>query len=106
MTKLTVHSNVCDYIHKIHSEQKGKNVLINIDTSCKKVKNLSGIEVPKMEIFNIKDNFVMQKSQESGCCATCIVPSGIIHACWIESGFMAESMAKDARNICIEFDEE
>lgn len=106
MTELTVHSNICDYIHKVHGKEKGKNITINIDSSCEKVKNLSGMEVPRMETFDIRDNYVMKKAQEAGCCATCIVPSGVIHACRIESGFMAKSLVKDARNICITFDED
>ena len=103
MTDITVNSNICGFTHKIHGTKDGKNVTIKIETDCPKVKNISDLEVSMMQMFGIKDNYVIEKAQEGNCCATCIVPSGILHACNLELGLISQSLAKKVKDINIEF---
>ncbi len=103
MTDVEVNSRICGFAHKIHGEKNGKTINISIETDCAKVKKMAQLEVPMMEIFDIKENFVIGKAQEAKCCATCLVPSGVLHTCSLESGFISQTLAKDAKNISIDF---
>ncbi|MDK2891820.1 hypothetical protein [Methanohalophilus sp.] len=103
MTDLTVNSTICGFVHEIHGERKGDKIIINIDTPCEKIQQMSHLEVPMMEILDIKDNYVMEKAKEAKCSSNCLVPCGILNLCRIESGFLAKSLAKKAGSISIKF---
>ncbi len=61
------------------------------------------MEVPMMETMDIKDNYVMDMAKKARCTPGCIVPSGILHICRLETGMIAKSLAKKAGPISIEF---
>lgn len=103
MTDITVNSRICGFTHKIRGTKDGKKVKIKVETACPKVKNISELEVPMMELFGIKENAVIAKAQEGNCCATCLVPCAILHACNIELGLISETLAKDVGNLSIDF---
>ena len=42
----------------------GPNIVIDIVTPCEKIKKMSHMEIPMMEIMDIRDNYVMKKAQE------------------------------------------
>lgn len=105
MTKITVHSKICGYTHEVSGEFSGGKVIVDIDTPCEKIQKFSHMEIPKKELFGIRDNHVIKKAEEADCSATCIVPAAVLHACWLEAGFMAKSAAVSAEKICMEFDE-
>ena len=104
MTEVTVKSNVCGFTHKVCGKMEGDKIIVDIDTPCEKVKNMSHLEVPLMDLFDIKDNYVMQKAQEAKCSVTCIVPSAVLHVCCLEAGMMSKSLVEKVGNICIEFE--
>ncbi|KXS40291.1 MAG: hypothetical protein AWU58_1969 [Methanohalophilus sp. T328-1] len=106
MTEVTVNSRICGYKHKINAEKEGKKVKVDITSDCKKIQAMSKMEVPRMEIFDIRDNYITKKAQEAHTCPTCIVPSGAIHACHLESGFISKTLAKESGSVSIDFDEE
>lgn len=103
MVDIKVNSNICDHRHKIHGEKKGKEISVDIKTGCPKIESLSHLDVPMMKIFDIRDNYVTEKAHDAKVCATCVVPSGILHACHIEAGFISDTLAKKSKNISIEF---
>lgn len=41
MADVTVNSNICGFVHKIHGEKIGKNIVIDIETDCEKIKKMS-----------------------------------------------------------------
>jgi hypothetical protein len=104
MTELTVYSNVCNFTHKINGKLDGDTIIVDIDTPCEKIKKMSHMEVPMMDLFDIKDNYVMQKAQEAKCSATCLVPCAVLHVCCLEAGMMSKSLAKNAGDVRIEFE--
>ncbi len=104
MTDINVNSRICGFSHKVHGEMDGKNIQVSIDTECEKIKKISSMEVPKMEVFDIRDNYVTKRAQEAHCCPTCIVPSGVLHACHIEAGFISSTLAKKSGSISIDFE--
>lgn len=103
MTKITVHSRVCDHTHVISGERKGKMIHIDIDSSCENVRRLAHIEVPFREILHVKDNFVLERAQEAHCSGNCLVPCGILNVCWIEAGMLSSTLCKKAGSVEIEF---
>ncbi len=103
MTDITVNSTICDFIHEIHGELEEDKVVIDIVTPCEKVNQISHLEVPRMEVFDIKDNYVMDKAKEARICSTCLVPCAILHACKIESEFMSKSLVNKSGPLSIEF---
>ena len=106
MSKATVHSSICGFDHRIEGKRVGQNIVIDIVTPCEKIQKMSHMEIPSMQIFDIKDNYVMNKAQELNCSSNCIVPCGIIHICRIESGLLSESLCRQAGSVSISFNEE
>ncbi|WP_440952235.1 DUF6951 family protein [Methanococcoides sp. FTZ1] len=103
MTDVIVNSTICDFVHKIHGELKGDKIIIDIESPCEKIQQMSHLEVPMMEILDIKDNYVMEKAKEAKCSSNCLVPCGILNVCRIESGFLAKSLAQKAGSMSISF---
>ncbi len=104
-TKVKVNSSVCGFTHKITGELNGKNIIIDIESPCQKIKEMSHMEIPMMETMDIKDNFVMDKAKEVQCTPICLVPAGVLHVCRMESGMLSKSLAKKSERVSIEFDE-
>ncbi|WP_292487343.1 hypothetical protein [Methanohalobium sp.] len=103
MSEVTVNSTICGFVHNIKGEIKGDKILVEIDSDCKKIKQMSPMEVPMMDTFDIKENYVINKAQEAKCSATCLVPRGILHVCRLEAGFLAQSLVDKSGSISIDF---
>jgi len=106
MSRTTVHSTICGYEHKIEGKREGETIRIHIESPCEKIKKMSGMEIPRMEIFDIKENYVMNRAQELKCSSNCLVPCGILHVCRIEAGVLLESLCRNSGGVSITFDED
>ncbi|WP_407356455.1 DUF6951 family protein [Methanolobus sp. WCC5] len=104
-TTVRVNSSVCGFTHKITGTLDGKNIIIDIDTPCKKIKEMEHMEVPMMETLDIKDNYVIDKAKEAQCTPICLVPAGVLHVCRMETGMLSKSLSKKSERVSIEFDE-
>lgn len=105
MAEFTVNSTICGFVHKIHGIKKGDKIIIDIDTPCAKIKKISHMEVPMMEILDIRDNYVINRAHDADCSSNCLVPCAVLNLCRMESGFLAKSLVKKAGGIDIEFNE-
>ncbi len=105
MAEFTVNSALCGYVHKVRGYKEGKKIIVDIDTPCAKIQKIAHMEVPMMEIFDIKNNYVIDRAREADCSSNCLVPCAILNLCRLECGFIAKSLAKDAGSISIDFDE-
>ena len=47
-SSVTVNSNICGFVHKVHGKLDGKNIIIDIETPCEKIKKMSHMEIPIM----------------------------------------------------------
>lgn len=103
MTEVTINSNICGFVHKVYGKRDGKNIIIDIETDCEKIKKISHMEIPMDQTLDIKDNYVMTKAQEAKCSSNCLVPCGVLHVCRMEMGLLSESLAKKSGNISIDF---
>lgn len=104
-SEVTVNSAICGFKHKITGQLEGKTVITDIDTECKKVASIAHMEIPKKETMNIKENYVMDQAKDT-CCATCIVPAGVLHVCKMELGMLSKTLAKQSERVSIEFNDE
>lgn len=104
MTNITVNSNICGFVHKIRGKRSGKDIVIDIETDCEKIKKMSHMEIPMDQTLDIRDNYVMIKAQEAQCSSNCLVPCGILHVCRIEMGILSSSLAKKSGDISIAFE--
>lgn len=84
-------------------KKDGKKIIVDIDTPCEKIKSMSHMEVDMMDLFDIKDNLVMENAKEARCTSTCLVPCAVMHVCCVEAGFMSGSLTKEAGSISIDF---
>ncbi|WP_319507924.1 DUF6951 family protein [uncultured Methanolobus sp.] len=103
MTEVKVNSGICGFTHIVRGRKDGQKIIVDIDTPCEKIKKMSHLEVGMMDLFDIKDNLVMEKAKDVRCTATCLVPCAVMHVCCIEVDFMSSTLAKDVGNIGIEF---
>jgi hypothetical protein len=106
MTDVKVNSRICGFTHRISGKVDGKNMIIDIETPCKKVAMLSHMEIPVKELYEpfYNDNQVFQKVKEAKWCSTCLVPCGIMHVCRMDLGTISKTLAKNSGNISIEFE--
>lgn len=104
MAQATVHSRLCGFTHEITGTKNGENVLINIQTDCEKIAKMSPMVISAMDLFDIKENPVMNKAQELKCSSNCLVPCGVLNVSRIEAGFLAESFCKKVGSLSITFD--
>jgi len=104
-TTVNVNSSICGFTHRITGKLEGKNIIIDIESPCAKIKSMSHMEVPMMETMDIKDNYVMKKAQEAQCTPICLVPSGVLHVCRMETGMLSKSLSRKNERVSIEFNE-
>lgn len=103
MTEVKVNSRICGFTHIVRGRKDGKKIIVDIDTPCEKIKKMSHLEVDMMDLFDIKDNLVMEKAKEARCTATCLIPCAVMHVCCIEADLMSPTLAKDSGSLSIEF---
>lgn len=104
MAEATVNSSICGFVHKIQGRLERDIIVIDIDTPCEKIKEISHLEVPKTEILDIQDNYVIKQAKKADCGSNCLVPCGIIHICKIEAGLLSRSLCKKSGGISITFE--
>ncbi|MBC7084978.1 MAG: hypothetical protein H5T43_01220 [Methanomethylovorans sp.] len=106
MTDVKVNSRICGFVHRISGKLDGKNIIIDIDTPCKKVALLSHMEIPIKELYEpfYNDNQIFDKIKEAKWCSTCLVPCGIMHVCRMDIGTISKTLAKSSGSISIEFE--
>ena len=92
MTKVVVDSGICGFLTTITAEmeQDGKSVSITLESECEMVVNMSGdlASLNKMSVFTgFLSNPVYKSASVHLKHTACPVPSGIIKAMEVETGF-------------------
>lgn len=103
MAEVTINSSICGFEHNVVGKKEGKNIIIDIETDCDKIKKMSHMEVPIDQTLDIKDNYVISKAQQLKCSSNCLVPCGVLHVCRMEMGILSESLAKKSGRVSIDF---
>ncbi len=92
MTRVVVDSGICGFSATVTSvmEEDGKRISVTLETDCEMVQNMSGdlASLDKMSVFT---GFLVNPVYRSAAThlrhTACPVPSGIIKAMEVESGF-------------------
>jgi len=78
---------------------------VEIRTNCKSVQvfaeRLSSVSMD--DIMELKGSKIMDLASEVGLTATCLVPTAVFNACWLEQGMISKNLALSKERICIEF---
>ena len=93
MTRTTIHAGVCGFSTTVaaHSDDM-QMVSLKIVSDCEKIRGLAGaLDCPidaYQEIGNGSDGTVLKAARNhlSGCCAGCVVPSGIFKSVQVAGG--------------------
>lgn len=84
------------------------NVDIIIESDCDNIKSLAG-ELKEISIKDscipFEDNPVFVLAGRNNVTPTCLVPTAIVNAVWIEAGLIARSLALNAKELKILFEE-
>lgn len=46
MSEVHINSSICGFEHNVFGKKEGKNIIIDIETDCDKIKKMSHMEVP------------------------------------------------------------
>ena len=98
MVSVIVKSRFCDKTHRIDVSMKDDGDLsVHIDSDCENVKDFAKLlgdtltlpDVTVREVSKLFDPQIVQPLT-----LTCLVPTGILDAAWLEMGMMSASRAK------------
>ncbi len=82
-------------------------VKVRIRSTCKQIRNFGKrIEPLRQEDYlSLKDSVLMRLAHETNVTATCLVPTAVFNAVWLEAGLISKRYAQRAKSICISFEE-
>jgi hypothetical protein len=105
-TNVDVRMNMCGKVHSITiSMTLDGDFIFTVDTDCDHVKEfIESLSPLTLEDLTDKQNSrIFKRMQEAKMSATCLFPSGLLSAGWLEAGLWARSRAKDVGDNRIEF---
>ena len=108
MVSIIVKSKFCDKTHRIDVSMKDDGDLsVHIDSDCDNVKDFAKLlgdtlTIPDVTVRELSKLFDPQITQPLT--MTCLVPTGILDAAWLEMGMMSKSRAKLVKSDEISFE--
>ncbi len=106
MAKVRVRMNICDFVHDVEVTMNDEGGFdVHIDSECPKVlayaESLGTLEM--MDLVDKMGSRIFITMMANNMSATCLTPSGVMSAGWIEAGLWARSRAKEKGDNRIEF---
>ncbi|HSV41864.1 MAG TPA: hypothetical protein VLH13_00460 [Methanomassiliicoccales archaeon] len=104
-TRVKVNAPICDHEAEITVQESEEGLDIRIITDCKSVQHYSEVlrSVTKDEVMDLKGSPIIDKASDTGLTATCLIPTAVFNACWLEMGMISKGMARSRPKMCIEF---
>lgn len=107
MGTVLVDMKFCDKKHKIKvTAKEDGNLKVHIATNCDHVKeyykNL-GDSLTIGDVTNREGSRVFDPKVCFPCTITCLVPSGVVSAAWLELGMLSKSRAEQIGSNCVVF---
>ena len=108
MAKVRVDMRMCDKVHDIEvrmNEEGGFDLIV--ETDCPHVRDFADA-LPTLDMMDLVDKpsskvFLLMREMEMS--ATCLFPSGVLSAAWLEAGLWASSRAREKGMNCVIFPE-
>lgn len=98
--------DLCAHRTVIEVRDNGDGVLsIRIDSSCAHVVDYARLltAVTMEDICILKGSKIIDLASNARLTPTCLVPSGVFNACWLETGMISRNLVKSRPKICINF---
>lgn len=108
-SKVVVDMPICPNHTVIETELNDDgSVRVHIKSTCSHVRDYakSLTEVGLMDMTSITDSKIMKLAETSHITPTCLVPVSVYNACWLESGMISKTAAKNSPTSTMTFDME
>lgn len=99
---------LCTHQTTIEAEDKGDGtVAVRIESDCKDVQHFAQLltEVGPEDYTQIGGSKVWELAAQARLTPTCLIPTAVFNACWMETGMISKSLALKEKAICIHFQE-
>lgn len=106
-SKVRVDMPLCSHETTIEVEDSGDGILhVRIETTCEDVARYSKLikELRIEDYSEFRNSKVLEKAAEACLTPTCLVPSGVFNACWLETGMISRNLVKKMDTLCIRFE--
>lgn len=104
---VTANMSVCDKKTKVTASlNETGEIELSFETNCANVKKyIDGFEKISIDdVTTLTNSAVMDPQRREHCSATCLVPSAIIHAAWLELGMLSKSRTQSVGSVSITFE--
>jgi hypothetical protein len=95
-TRILADMTLCSYEIVITAEDLGNGtVSLDIRSDCEEVQRYAAMlgDVAIEELDDL-DSRIMRTAAQAGLTATCLVPSAVYNACWLEVGMISKNLAR------------
>ncbi|NYT12185.1 MAG: hypothetical protein GKC03_06500 [Methanomassiliicoccales archaeon] len=106
-SKVRVDMPLCSHETSIEVEDSGDGTLqVRIETTCEDVARYAELikELGIQDYSEFRDSKILEKAAEAFLTPTCLVPSGVFNACWLETGMISRNLVKKLDTLCIRFE--
>ncbi len=96
---------LCAHTTMIEASSEDGVVKIDMETDCEDIKHYGKLlkEVFAEDYSELKGSKIIELASEAGLTPTCMVPTAIFNACWLEEGMISKNLAMDVGQLCIHF---
>ncbi len=105
-SKVTVQSAICGFQTTIEACDNGSGeVEIKIESQCKSVQQYGQMlrSATTDDLVEWSGSKVLAFAAQAGLTTTCLVPTAVFNACWVEIGMISRRLALDKGPLCIHF---
>ena len=107
-SKVRVDMTICSHKTIIEAiAQEDGMVKVRIKSTCRDVRDFAKM-LPLLgpeDYTSLQDSKVMDLAAHSRLTPTCLIPTAIFNAVWMEVGMISKSLALKEKSICIHFEE-
>ena len=105
VTRVKVDAPICDHQTEVIAYARSEGVEVEIITDCSSVQlyasRLKGLTMD--DIMDLKGSKIIDMASDAGLTATCLIPTAVYNACWVELGLISRRFALSRPNLCIQF---
>lgn len=106
-SKVKVDMPLCSHQTLVEVEDAGGGSLrVRIETDCEDVARYANLirELDVEDYSEIRNSKILEKAAEAFLTPTCLVPSAVYNACWLETGMISKNLVKQFDSLCIRFE--
>lgn len=108
VSKVRVDMPLCSHLTLVEVEEAGDGSLrVKIETDCEDVARYGEMisELGVEDYSEIRNSKILEKAAEAFLTPTCLVPSAVYNACWLETGMISRNLVREFNSLCIRFEQ-